>query len=325
MAVRLARVADGDPAGRQAATGQPVRWSCGLVNNMPDSAFEATERQYLGLLDAASGGAAVEVTLHTLPGVPRGERAAARIAERYSPVAALWSNPPDLLIVTGSNPLEPQIEDEPYWAELVELLTWGKEQVPSMLLSCLAAHAALTVFDGLPRERLSSKCTGVFPQRAEPDHPLVADLGTSIVLPHSRLNTVPVDAVVDAGYRLALQSDVVGWSVGTKDVGRSRVVVVQGHPEYDPSSLLREYHRDARRYLNLERDELPCLPLDCAAPDDGARLADLQCRMVGGERDPALIEEIPFDQMGERAPWPWRGVAIGLYTNWMAGVPDRSE
>ena len=50
-----------------------------------------------------------------------------------------------------------------------------------------------------------------------------------------------------------------------------------------------------------------------------------QRRIVGGERDPALIEDIPFDQMGERAPWPWRGVAIGLYTNWMAGVPDRSE
>ena len=113
--------------------------------------------------------------------------------------------------------------------------------------------------------------------------------------------------------------------MGTKDVGRSRVVLVQGHPEYDPSSLLREYHRDARRYLHLERDDLPCLPLDCVAPEDWDRLADLQCRMVGGERDPALIEAIPFDQMGERAPWPWRGVAIGLYTNWMAGVPDRSE
>jgi homoserine O-succinyltransferase/O-acetyltransferase len=325
VAVRLARVADGDPAARQAATLQPLRWTCALVNNMPDSAFEATERQYLGLLDAASGSEAVEVTLHSLAAVPRGERAAARIAERYSSVKKLWSSPPDLLIVTGSNPLESQIEDEPYWGELVELLTWGTQQVGSMLLSCLAAHAALTVFDGLSRERLSSKCTGVFPQRPDLDHPLAADLGPSIVLPHSRLNTVAVDAVIGAGYRVALRSDLVGWSVGTKDVGRSRVVVVQGHPEYDPSSLLREYHRDARRYLHLERDDLPCLPLDCVAPEDWDRLADLQCRIVGGERDPALIEGIPFDEMGERAPWPWRGVAIGLYTNWMAGVPDRSE
>jgi homoserine O-succinyltransferase len=323
VAVRLARVAD-DPGG-QAAEPQPLRWTCALVNNMPDSAFEATERQYLGLLDAASGCEAVAVTLHTLPRVPRGERAAARIAERYSSFEELWSNPPDLLIVTGSNPLEPLIEDEPYWAELVELLTWGSEQVRSMLLSCLSAHAALAVFDGLSREGLTSKCTGVFPQRTEPGHPLVADLGTSIVLPHSRLNTVPVDAVVSAGYRVALQSDTVGWSVVTKDVGRSSVVLVQGHPEYDPSSLLREYHRDARRYLHHERDDLPCLPLDCVAPEDGDRLSELQRRMAAGERAPALIESIPFDRMGERAPWPWRGVAIGLYTNWMAGVPNRSE
>jgi len=108
VAVRLARVADGDPAGRQATTPQPPRWTCALVNNMPDSAFEATERQYLDLLDAASGSEAVEVTLHTLAGVPRGERAAAPIAERYSSLEERWSSPPDLLIVTGSNPLEPR-------------------------------------------------------------------------------------------------------------------------------------------------------------------------------------------------------------------------
>jgi homoserine O-succinyltransferase/O-acetyltransferase len=324
VAVRLAQVADDRPGG-QATTPQPSRWTCALVNNMPDSAFEATERQYLGLLDEASGCEAVEVTLHTLPGVPRGERAGARIAERYSSLAELYANPPDLLIVTGSNPLEPLIEDEPYWDELVDLLTWGSQQVRSLLLSCLAAHAALAVFDGVPRERLTAKCTGVFPQRAEPGHSLMAGLGPSIVLPHSRLNTVPVDAVVGAGYRLALQSDAVGWSVATRDVGRSSVVLVQGHPEYDPSSLLREYHRDARRYLHHERDDLPCLPLDCAAPADGDRLSELQRRMAAGERAPALIESIPFDRMGERAPWPWRGVAIGLYANWMTGVPIRSE
>ena len=48
-------------------------------------------------------------------------------------------------------------------------------------------------------------------------------------------------------------------------------------------------------------------------------------RIVGGERDPALVESYPFDEVGARADlavagrWPPR-----LYANWMAGVTKRS-
>jgi homoserine O-succinyltransferase len=321
MGVRPARVQPGDPAGTPGAMPPPRRWSCVVVNNMPDGAFEATERQYLDLLDAGSGDGVVEVTLTTLAGVPRGERAAARIADRYVPVGALWSDPPDLLIVTGSNPLAPRIEEEPYWAELTGLLSWGRDRVPSMLLSCLSAHAALSVFDGITRTRLPAKCTGVFPQQVDGAHPLAAGLSPSVVLPHSRINAVAPEVVAAAGYRAALGSEAVGWSVVTKESGRSQMVLVQGHPEYDPSSLLREYHRDLRRYVLGERDELPCLPLHCTAPEDWEWIEELHRRVAtGGERDPALLEAFPFDELGERAGWPWRDVAVRLYTNWMAGV-----
>ena len=325
MALRLVRAAAADPSVPQAVATEPVRWKCALVNNMPDGAFGATERQYLDLLDAGSGCEAIEVSRHTMVGIPRGERTAARIAEEYSPLEEIWQDPPDLLIVTGSNPLAPQIEDEPYWSDLVELLSWGRGHVPSILLSCLAAHAALAVFDGIERTRLAAKCTGVFPQRADLTHPLAAGLGSSIVLPHSRLNTVALDAVLAAGYQVALQSDAVGWSVITKDVDRSRVVLVQSHPEYDPSSLLREYHRDVRRYVLNERDDVLYLPLHCVAPDDWEQLQLLHQRVVAGERDPALVEAFPFDELVARATWPWRAVAIGLYANWLTGVPMRSN
>ena len=189
---------------------------------MPDGAFEATERQFVGLLDAGSGCETIEVSRHTMAGVPRGDRAADRIAEEYAPIGEIIENPPDLLIVTGSNPLEARIEDEPYWADLVALLSWGRDNVPSMLLSCLSAHAALAVFEGIERTRLTAKCTGVFPQQADPAHPLAAGLAAPIVLPHSRLNAVAESAVRAAGYRVALGSEAVGWSVITKVVWRHR-------------------------------------------------------------------------------------------------------
>ncbi|OBH04718.1 MULTISPECIES: homoserine O-succinyltransferase [unclassified Mycobacterium] len=301
----------------------PVR--CALVNNMPDAAFGATERQFVGLLEA--GSEAVAVTRHTMTGVPRGERIRARIADEYRPLDDLISDPPDLLVVTGCNPVESRLEDEPYWSDLCGLLRWGTANVPVMVLSCLAAHAALAVFDGVGRTTLPVKCTGVFAQEADPTHPLTAGFAEfrgPVVLPHSRLNTVPVAAVAAAGYAVALQSDEVGWSVVTKKLGRSEVVLVQGHPEYDPSSLVREYHRDVRRYASHESDVPPCLPRDCVAGPDWDGLRVLHERVLGGERDPALVTAFPFDEVGARAPWPWRDAAQRLYANLLSTIPKRS-
>jgi homoserine O-succinyltransferase len=301
-----------------------ARWTCALVNNMPDTAFSATERQFVGLLEAGSGCETVVVTRHTMAGVPRGERIRARIAAEYHPLDDIFSNPPDLLVVTGSNPIESRIEDELYWSDLHGLLKWSSENVQAMVLSCLSAHAALAVFDGVERTTIPVKCTGVFAQEADPTHPLAAGFDGPVVLPHSRLNTVPTDAVAAAGYAVALQSEEVGWSVVTKTVGQAEVVLVQAHPEYDPSSLVREYARDVRRYAGHERDELPCLPLDCVTGPDRDGLRRLHERIVGGERDPALVAAFPFDEVGARAPWPWRGGALRLYANLLGTIPKRS-
>lgn len=294
--------------------------TCAFVNNMPDAAFDATERQFLELLDAGSGPVRVDVRRYAMAGVPRGEGTAARIAEHYRAPAEIRELPPDLLIVTGSNPVEPRIEDEPYWDELATLLSWAGGEVPSLLLSCLSAHAALTVFDGIERGRLASKCTGVFPQETDPGHPLTEGMDPVVPLPHSRVSTVPKEALLAAGYRIAMQSPAVGWSVATRAVRGSQVVLVQGHPEYDPSSLLREYHRDARRFVHHERDELPVLPVDCVAPDDRAGLQELHCAITGPEREPSRVESYPFDEVGARAGWPWRPAATRLYANWLAGA-----
>jgi homoserine O-succinyltransferase len=323
VAVRLLQAA-ADPSGPSAPDGG-ARWTCAFVNNMPDGAFESTERQFVGLLEAGSDSAVVDVKRFAMAGVPRGDRAASRIAEQYWPMEAIRADPPDLLIVTGSNPLEERITDEPYWDELADLLTWGSGHVGSMLLSCLSAHAALEVFDGIERVHLASKCTGVFAQEVDASHPFGAGLERSIVLPHSRTNAVPQDALERAGYHIAIQSEAVGWSVATRDVAGCQVVLVQGHPEYEPSSLLREYQRDVRRYVRHEREEIPCLPLHCVAPQDWAQLEALHLAVTEGSRDPALVEAYPFAEVGARSTWPWSVTARRLYANWLAGSRTRSD
>jgi len=302
-----------EPEARPAAVGDRG-WSCALVNTMPDSAFEESERQFLGLLDAGSG---------PDPLGPRGREVSRRIADAYTPLAELDGSPPDVLVVTGANPVERDLEDEPFWEELVHLLRWSSEHVPTMLLSCLSAHAALQVFDGLRRVPLETKCTGVFPQTPDPSHPLAAGLGPSVVLPHSRLNGVAVEDMRAAGYELPVSSDAVGWSVATRAVGRSTVVLMQAHPEYGPGSLVREYYRDARRYLLGRRHTLPVLPWRCTGGADWRALVELQRRMADGERDPVLLDALPRAAVEARAPWPWEDTARRLYANWLATVPGK--
>jgi homoserine O-succinyltransferase len=311
----------------EAASARPgtADWSCAFVNNMPDGAFDATERQFVALLDAAAGPDVIEVRRYALSGVPRGERVAARLEEDYEPIETLLQEAPDVLIVTGSNPVEERIEDEPYWADLADLITWGSERVDSMLLSCLSAHAALGVFDGIERVRLGTKCAGVFPQDVDVRHPLGAGMGSRITLPHSRTSTVDEVRLREAGYHIAVRSDSVGWAVATRQVARAEVVLVQGHPEYDPSSLLREYHRDIRRYAQHERDEEPVLPYHCVAEEDWPSLEELHRAVLGGKRDPELVAAYPFDEVGKRATWPWHAVAEQLYTNWVNGFAKRSD
>jgi homoserine O-succinyltransferase/O-acetyltransferase len=320
MGIRLAGALDAGAATHDGS----ARRTCALVNNMPDAAFCATERQFVGLLAAGSGSETVALTRYAMAGVPRGERIQARIAAEYRPLEDIFSDPPDLLVVTGSNPIESRIEDEPYWSDLHGLLKWSSENVQAMVLSCLSAHAALAVFDGVERTTLPVKCTGVFAQEADRTHPLVTGVYGSVFLPHSRLNAVPKEAVVRAGYSVALQSEEVGWSVVTKTVGQSEVVLVQAHPEYDPSSLVREYARDVRRYAGHEHDQLPCLPLDCVTGPDWDRLRRLHERIVSGERDSALVAAFPFDEVCSRAPWPWRGAAQRLYANLFGTISKRS-
>ena len=108
-------------------------------------------------------------------------------------------------------------------------------------------------------------------------------------------------------------------------VNSAALVLVQAHPEYGPTTLLREYHRDARRYVLGTREEPPELPRACVASEDWALLAELHTRIITGRRDPALVASFPFDEVGSRAAWLWHGSAKQLYANWLSGVAQRNN
>src|SRR5207247_2858147 len=111
---------------RRAATtrfraSNPPDLDIGLINNMPDAALDATERQFRALLSAAADDITVHLTLYSLPEVPRTEFGRRQVT-RYAAFDDLWRSQHDGLIVTGTEPLAADLKDEPFWGSLTRVL-----------------------------------------------------------------------------------------------------------------------------------------------------------------------------------------------------------
>jgi len=299
----------------------------GLVNNMPDAACEATERQFLDLLRAAAGNAIVQVKLFSIADVPRAEPARRELAARYRDIAALWDTPLDGLIVSGTEPKAASLKDEPYWAALTKLIDWARGHTASTIWSCLAAHATVLHADGIGREPLDQKLSGVFECEAVADDALFAGLGPQLRVPHSRLNDLPEPALRAAGYRVLSRSAAAGADAFVKDGDdASLFVFFQGHPEYDTDSLLREYRRDVGRYLRGERNTYPDAPQHYFNTAATFLADDFRMRAIG-ERRGELLGDFPFEPLARAIDNTWRDTAVGLYRNWINYLkvrkPDR--
>src|SRR3954468_16655983 len=192
---------------RRSTAGRGV--TIGLVNNMPDAALRATERQFLRLL-RAPGELEVQVRLFYLPEIQRGQAAREHLLARYAPAEELRHARLDALIVTGCEPKAPKLPDEPYWATLAALVEWAKRNTVSTIWSCLAAHAAVLQLDGIERRPRSTKLSGVYDFAAASSHPLLSGAGPSVRVPHSRLNGLRASDLVAHGYELLTYSDEIG-------------------------------------------------------------------------------------------------------------------
>jgi len=306
------------------AAGTDGRLDVVLVNNMPDGALGATETQFVRLIEAASVDVPVRLLRFTLPTVTRGEIGARHIHDRYLPLDALWGIRPAAVIITGCEPRSPDLAAEPYWAELARVLEWARERAASTIASCLAAHAALLLFDGGQRHRLPYKCSGVYGQEVARADPLTEGLPDRVVMPHSRLNEVPMRTLAVGGYRAVISADEVGWTVAAKEFDEHLLVLMQGHPEYDAETLMLEYRRDVRRYLLGERETYPAVPVGYCPPAAQALLDELRAVATAGERDPSVMDQFPTRALLKLVSSPWQPHAVKLYANWLREVRRRA-
>jgi homoserine O-succinyltransferase/O-acetyltransferase len=295
----------------------------GLVNNMPDEALKATERQFISLLNSASDGMQILLSLYTLPGVPRNESSRRHIAGLYSSIEDLWGGELDGLIVTGREPLAANLKDEPYWDGFTKTLAWAQERAHATVWSCLAAHAAVLHMDGISRAKRNTKLFGVFECARVLDHPLTARTGSRFTLPHSRWNGLRENTLTGCGYSVLTQTADAEVDTFIKQQ-KKLFVFFQGHPEYDSDTLLREYRRDIGRYFKGQIPQYPLMPqgyFDCETVDV---LNALQQRMLSGEGD-ELLPEISAALSNICIENTWQSSARRIYTNWLRYIRAAKE
>ena len=293
----------------------------GLVNNMPDTALHSTESQFAGLLQAASGEQAVRLRLTSLAGLPRSPEALEHIRNSYWPLEELFAAPVDALIVTGTEPRAPVLSEEPYWQSLVELLAFAREHTVASIWSCLAAHAAVLSLDGIERRRLDEKRFGVYQHDILSGHMLLAGVRAPLPMPHSRWNELPPAALRAAGYTLLSWSEETGADAFVR-AERSLLLFFQGHPEYEETTLLKEYRRDVGRYLSGQALHYPTLPRGYLSTEATAPLAAFREQALT-RRSEASLENFPFAAVAAGLKNSWRGSAVAMYRNWLSLIAAR--
>ncbi len=297
------------------------RLEIGLVNNMPDGALQATERQFARWLATVSGTRDVRLHLFSLNEVTRGEAARRYLAGRYGDLQALENARLDGLIVTGAEPVAEALTDEPYWQALTRVIDWAEHNTASTIFSCLAAHAAVLHLDGIHRRRLTPKCFGLFESVKVSADGLLAGGPARIRMPHSRWNDLAEGELRSHGYAITSRSEEVGIDIFTKRWA-SLFVYLQGHPEYDGDTLAREFRRDLRLFLEGGRQNAPFLPTEYFDTASEDAMAEFRQRAIQS-LDIAIWDEFPQTWTVKPAlHQAWQATSKQLFDNWLSLVAE---
>jgi homoserine O-succinyltransferase/O-acetyltransferase len=306
---------------REGARHYRRRVTIGLVNNMPDGAIAATERQFIAVLDAASDDIDVRLRFYALRQVPRSQETQTIVTKHYGDATALEGENLDALIITGAQPIAPNLVNEPYWGALSSLIEWAEANTASTILSCLSAHAGALLFSGIRRRRLAKKCSGVFAFDVANDHRLTQGATGKWLTPQSRYNALDEEELARHGYTILSRSSVAGVDTFVKQM-RSLIVFLQGHPEYESDTLAREYRRDMSRHLAGDLASFPEIPHGYFSNEAEQALKQFSLR-AQAERTAETMAHYPEIPLGGTVTTPWSASTNLLYRNWLAFIAER--
>ena len=292
----------------------------GLLNMMPDKALEATERQFLRLVGESNQIAQFYVHPFTLNQIERSEPGHTHVQQYYMDIEAVKEQGLDALIITGANVVGPELSNQIFWQPLKEFTEWAYDNVTSTLCSCLATHALLEFRYGLKRRPLQDKLWGVYPHRVvDKSHPLVSGVNTRFDVPHSRYNQVDRHQFEQAGLDILVESEEAGVHLSVSEDG-FRIVLCQGHAEYDANSLMKEYKREVGRFIFDNLEEYPPIPKSYFSRLNCSILDEYKLRVTHAKLNGLEPPEFPEHLLVPSLDNTWHDSAEAVINNWMGKV-----
>ncbi len=285
----------------------------GLLNMMPDAALQATERQFFRLIGQSNHVVQFYVHLFSLPSIKRDNNTLAHIKKYYQSFDDIKQQGLDALIITGAVP--DLFAQNNFLAEFKQVIDWSYKNVASTLCSCFATHIVLKIRYKKFRVALNKKCWGVFAHKVtDRSHPLVADINTKFNVPHSRFNEITKAQFNDANLKILVEADIGVHLAVSEDL--LRIVFLQGHPEYDSISILKEYKRDIASFLQ-GLGQYPLIPDNYINEQSRAILIEFKHRIINNK---AILSDFPEQLLLKSIDNTWRDSAIQIINNWLGCV-----
>lgn len=298
----------------------------GFLNMMPDRALKATERQFYRLLAAGAEDIVVQIHPFSIEGLPRSVNALDYVSKAYVSFDEITNIKLDGLVLTGANPGKFEITAEKFWPYFEEVVHWANEKVPTILCSCLASHAILKIFHGIERIRCQpDKRWGVFSHRlTQSKHPLMADMPEQYEEPRSHVFEMTAEQMEPHGVQVLASSSDADFGIAVSEDG-GRWVFLQGHPEYDSVSLLKEYKREINRFRLGERSNYPDYPLNYLPDSAKQNLEKYRADFLLALEQDLDLPELPESEILPLIDNTWRAHAELLYRNWIRMVVNKKE
>lgn len=287
----------------------------GLLNMMPDEALEATERQFFRLIGHSNEIAQFYIHPFSLSKIKRSAKTAKHIKKYYKTFTEIKNQGLDALIITGAN-IANEPEAELFYEQLQEVIEWSYENVTSTLYSCMATHVVMKLKYNQKRSLIGRKCWGVFPHKVvEKNHPLVAGVNTRFDVPHSRFNDINAKQFTLANTKILITGPTGVHLAVSPDL--LRMVLFQGHPEYDTVSLLKEYKRDIGAYIDGNKKNYPPFPENYLGLQAQAIFKEYKASIIAKKKK---LKDFPEDLIVANLDNTWHDSATAIINNWIGCV-----
>ncbi len=303
-------------------TGNADNITIAFVNNMPDAAVRSSERQFYGLLKAGAGGIELDLRGYVCLDVPRSDIARQTFLQNYRDIEELFDGPVDGLIVTGAEPRGASLPEEPFWPCLARLVDWAEQNTISAIWSCLAAHAAAFRLSGVARKPMPDKLSGLYECSKTISHLLTAETPQSWRVPHSRYNDLPAEELQESGFQPV--TSIGAWLDTFVNQNNSMFVFFQGHPEYEAESLLLEYMRDVKRFIEGHQESYPNAPVGYFSEQALAELEELRQRALK-ERKASNVTAISQLLHRQDLKNTWRPPSTAIFRNWLKYIAEEKR